>query len=197
MSFFLLFLYIYSFLTVLAYSFHAIVLVISIVLFVVLLFSFIPFLFFFFFFNVTATTEIYTSCHPLSLHDALPISPQSIGSFMSLLFSSPDGWTMIVGGNLVGLAFAALVLTVSAMSFPMLVDRPVDVGTAVATSVRAVAHNPVNMLKWGLIVAVLLLLGSIPVFIGLAVVLPWLGYATWHLYTRVVEKIGEPRRPAA
>src|SRR3546814_6671654 len=79
---------------------------------------------------------------------------------------------MIVGGNLVGLAFAALVLTVSAMSFPMLVDRPVDVGTAVATSVRAVAHNPVNMLKWGLIVAVLLLLGSIPVFIGLAVVLP-------------------------
>src|SRR3546814_16782365 len=77
------------------------------------------------------------------------------------------------------------------------VDRPVDVGTAVATSVRAVAHNPVNMLKWGLIVAVLLLLGSIPVFIGLAVVLPWLGYATWHLYTRVVEIEGEPRRPAA
>src|SRR3546814_19072954 len=53
------------------------------------------------------------------------------------------------------------------------------------------------MLKWGLIVAVLLLLGSIPVFIGLAVVLPWLGYATWHLYTRVVEIEGEPRRPAA
>src|SRR3546814_16075618 len=83
------------------------------------------------------------------------------------------------------------------MSFPMLVDRPVDVGTAVATSVRAVAHTPVNMLKWGLIVAVLLLLGSIPVFIGLAVVLPWLGYATWHLYTRVVEIAGEPHRPAA
>src|SRR3546814_17283076 len=73
MSFFLLFLYIYSFLTVLAYSFHAIVLVISIVLFVVLLFSFIPFLFSFFFFYDTAPTEIYTSCHPLSLHDALPI----------------------------------------------------------------------------------------------------------------------------
>ncbi|API60021.1 hypothetical protein BSL82_12475 [Tardibacter chloracetimidivorans] len=125
------------------------------------------------------------------------LDPQGIGSFMSLLFTTPEGWTMIVGGNLVGLAFAALVLTVSAMSFPMLVDRPVDVGTAVATSVRAVAHNPVNMLKWGLIVAVLLLLGSIPVFIGLAVVLPWLGYATWHLYTRVVEIEGEPRRPAA
>src|SRR3546814_3875663 len=69
------------------------------------------------------------------------LDPQSIGSFMSLLFTTPEGWTMIVGGNLVGLAFAALVLTVSAMSFPMLVDRPVDVGTAVATSVRAVAHN--------------------------------------------------------
>src|SRR3546814_10625531 len=66
---------------------------------------------------------------------------------MSLLFTTPEGWTMIVGGNLVGLAFAALVLTVSTMSFPMLVDRPVDVGTAVATSVRAVAHHPVNMLK--------------------------------------------------
>src|SRR3546814_2359533 len=85
---------------------------------------------------------------------------------------------MIIGGNLVGFMFAAIVLTVSAMSFPMLVDRPVDVGTAIETSVRAAAHNPVTMVKWGLIVAVLLVIGSVPMFIGLAIVLPWLGYAT-------------------
>lgn len=123
--------------------------------------------------------------------------PQSIERFVELLFTTPEGWTMIVGGNLVGFAFAALVLTVSAVSFPMLVDRPVDVGTAVETSIRATAHNPINMMKWGLIVAGLLFVGSIPIFIGLAIILPWLGYATWHLYTRIVEMEGAPRRPAA
>lgn len=122
-----------------------------------------------------------------------PLDPKSIGEFTQLLFTTSEGWTMIVGGNLVGLAFAAIVLTVSAVSFPMIVDKAVDVGTAVETSVRATARNPVSMSKWGLIVAILLFLGSIPMFIGLAIVLPWLGYATWHLYTRVVEMEGSSR----
>lgn len=125
------------------------------------------------------------------------LGPDSIGSFASLLFTTPEGWTMIVVGNLIGLIFAAGVLTVSAVSFPMMVDQHVDTGTAVETSVRAIAQNPMCMAKWGLIVAALLVIGSIPMFVGLAVVLPWLGYATWHLYTRVVEIDDEKRRTAS
>jgi uncharacterized membrane protein len=44
------------------------------------------------------------------------------------------------------------------------------------------------IIRWGFIVGVLLVLGSIPLFIGLAVVLPWLGYASWHLYTHVIDR---------
>ncbi|HEY1146386.1 MAG TPA: hypothetical protein VGE84_08615, partial [Allosphingosinicella sp.] len=70
----------------------------------------------------------------------------------------------------------------------MLVDRDIDAGRAVATSVAAFRRNKGVMLRWGAIVGVMLVLGSIPFFIGLAVVLPWLGYATWHLYTRLVDR---------
>lgn len=114
--------------------------------------------------------------------------PMSIGAFVTALFTTSEGWRMIFIGNLVGLLFAAMVLTISVVSFPLLVDRPVGALTAVETSLRAVARNPGTMLLWGVIVAVMLLIGSIPLFVGLAVVLPILGYATWHLYTRVVER---------
>ncbi len=110
----------------------------------------------------------------------------SSGDFLSRLFTTPQGWTMILVGNLTGLAFAAVALVISVVSFPMLVDRPVGPVTAIETSVRAVAKNPGAMAAWGLTVAALLALGSLPLFAGLAVVLPVLGYASWRLYTRVV-----------
>lgn len=75
---------------------------------------------------------------------------------------------------------------ISVISFPMLLDRDVGAATAVMTSVRAVMVNPVVMAAWGVIVAVLLALGSLPAFIGLAVVMPVLGHATWHLYRKLV-----------
>jgi len=75
----------------------------------------------------------------------------------------------------------------------MLVDQDTDAGTAIATSIRSVRKNPAVMARWGLIVAVLLAIASIPLFLGLAIVLPWLGYATWHLYTRLV--VRGPSRP--
>ena len=108
-------------------------------------------------------------------------------SFFREVFTTAHGWILILVGNLVGFAFALLVLTVSAISFPMLLDRSVDVGTAIHTSVRVMQHNPRELLAWGGIVAGLLALGSIPLFIGLAVTLPILGHATWHLYRRSVE----------
>jgi uncharacterized membrane protein len=85
------------------------------------------------------------------------------------------------------------VLTISVVAFPLLVDREVGAVEAVLTSVRAVAANPVIMAVWGLIVAALLVIGSLPFFFGLAVVVPVLGHSTWHLYRKVVEPDLSPR----
>lgn len=104
------------------------------------------------------------------------------------LFTTDSGWSMIVIGNLVGLGFAIITLVFSAISFPMVVDKPVGADIAVRTSIKAFRANPVTMLGWGVRIVALLVLGLIPAAIGLAIVLPWLGYATWHLYTRVVER---------
>jgi uncharacterized membrane protein len=87
----------------------------------------------------------------------------------------------------VGFVFATVVLTISVMSFPMLLDKNVDAATAVRTSVRAVLANPMTMAMWGLVVAGGLVIGSLPFLIGLAIVLPVLGHSTWHLYRKVVE----------
>lgn len=114
--------------------------------------------------------------------------PESVGDFLTALFTTPAGWGLILVGNLVGFGFAALVLTLSVASLPMLVDRDLGARAAIATSVRAVAENKGAMVRWGLLVALLLVAGSIPAFVGLAFVLPWLGYSTWHLYTRLVDR---------
>jgi len=114
-------------------------------------------------------------------------SPESIPDFLHRVFTTPEGWTLIVVGNGVGFLFAVLVLMISVVSFPLLLDRDVGAAVAILTSVRAVLRNPVTMAMWGLIVAGLLLFGSLPLFIGLALVVPVLGHSTWHLYRKVVE----------
>src|SRR3546814_6411039 len=111
--------------------------------------------------------------------------------------SDLDGWTMIAVGLGVGFLFAVIVLAISVISFPMLIDRPVSVGVAVATSLSAIAANPGTMALWGLIVAFGLVLGSIPAFLGLILVLPVLGHAPWHLYRRVVRTKTTPRPSAS
>jgi uncharacterized membrane protein len=104
------------------------------------------------------------------------------------MFTTDAGWTMVVVGMGVGFLFALLVLAISVVSFPLLLDRDVGLYTAVATSVRAVLTNPGPMAAWGLIVAGGLVLGSIPVLLGLIIVMPVLGHATWHLYRKVVPR---------
>jgi uncharacterized membrane protein len=115
-----------------------------------------------------------------------PMPPASIGAFAETVLETPAGWALIVVGCGIGFLFAVLVLSISIVSFPMLLDRDVGVGTAIRTSLRAVATNPVPLATWGLIVAGALLAGSIPLFIGLIVVLPVFGHATWHLYRALV-----------
>lgn len=113
-------------------------------------------------------------------------APLSISEFVQQVLGTPEGWNLILLGNAVGFLFALLVLTLTVVSFPMLLDRDVGVGVAVRTSVRAVIANPGTMAIWGLTVAALLLLGCLPLFVGLAVVMPLLGHATWHLYRKIV-----------
>lgn len=116
-----------------------------------------------------------------------PDAPVSAAAFARDALTTPEGWTMIGVGMAVGFLFALVVLIISVVSFPLLLDRNVGVGTAIATSVQAVRTNPGAMAMWGLIIASALLLGAIPLLVGLAVVLPVLGHATWHLYRKVVD----------
>lgn len=120
-------------------------------------------------------------------------APVSTGQFLSDLLLTTEGWNVILIGNAVGLLFAVAVLMISVVSFPLLLDRDVGAAGAMLTSVRAVLANPVPMALWGLIVGGLLLVGSLPLFLGLPVVLPVLGHATWHLYRKVVEPDPQPR----
>jgi uncharacterized membrane protein len=100
--------------------------------------------------------------------------------------ATPEGMRMILIGHAVGFVFAAIALALTVVSFPLMLDRAVDVRTAIGTSIRAVLANPVMMALWGLFVAFSLAAASLPLFVGLAVVMPVLGHATWHLYRRLV-----------
>lgn len=115
-----------------------------------------------------------------------PAPPASLGAFIRDVLTTAPGWAMIALGIGVGFLFALLVLAISVVSFPLLLDREIGVDTAVLTSIRAVFGNPMTMAAWGLIVAGGLVIGSIPFFLGLIVVMPVLGHATWHLYRQVV-----------
>jgi uncharacterized membrane protein len=120
-------------------------------------------------------------------------APASIGQFARDVFTTHAGWGLIVVGTAVGFVFAALALTMSVVSFPLLLDRDVGAAVALYTSIRVVAANPATMALWGFIVAALLVLGSLPAFLGLPIVMPILGHATWHLYRRAVEPDPNPR----
>jgi uncharacterized membrane protein len=115
-----------------------------------------------------------------------PEAPTSVTSFLGAVLATPAGWAMIVLGIGMGFLFACLSFAISVVSFPLMVDRDATLGAAIGTSLRAVRANPGPMALWGLIVATGLVLGSIPVLLGLVVVLPVLGHATWHLYRKLV-----------
>jgi uncharacterized membrane protein len=115
-----------------------------------------------------------------------PAAPVSAAAFLRDVATTGPGWTLAITGTLAGFCFALAALAVSLVSFPMMLDRHVGVPVAVATSIAVVRANPVTAAAWGLIVAAGLALGALPALIGLVVVLPVLGHATWHLYRRAV-----------
>ena len=121
-----------------------------------------------------------------------PAAPTSAATFIGDVLTTSRGWTLIAVGDLVGLAFAATALCLSVVSFPLLLDRDVGLVVAVTTSLRLARDNPQAVALWGVIVAALLVIGSLPLFAGLAIALPILGHATWRLYRRAV--VREPAR---
>jgi uncharacterized membrane protein len=112
--------------------------------------------------------------------------PASAMGFVHDVLTTRPGWALIVLGMGAGFGFAVVVLCLSLVTFPMLLDRPVNVVTAMRTSLRAAARNPGTVAAWGLLLAVAMVLGSLPALLGLAFVLPIFGHATWHLYRRMV-----------
>ena len=115
-----------------------------------------------------------------------PERPASLGALLTAAVTTPAGWVMVLVGTGVGFLLAVAVLAVSVVSFPLLLDRDVSLPVAVATSVRVARENPRVIAAWGLVVALGLAVGILPFLIGLIVVLPVLGHATWHLYRAAV-----------
>ena len=116
-----------------------------------------------------------------------PTAPESLSGFLTDVLTTSRGWALIILGNAVGFVFAMVVLSISVVSFPLLLDRNVGVAMAVDTSIKAVLASPFTMALWGLIVAVSLVFSFLFAFLGLAFMLPILAHANWHLYRKVMQ----------
>lgn len=129
---------------------------------------------------LTAAQALYESLFGSS-------TPQTLTGLINQVVNEPGGMTLLIVGTMLGALFALVTLCTTVIAFPLLLDRDVGAFVAVETSFRAVLANPVPMLAWGVIVGAGLFIGSIPLFVGLAVVIPIFGHATWHLYRKLVE----------
>jgi uncharacterized membrane protein len=139
---------------------------------------------------IAAAQAIYVSLYG-------PTAPASAQAFFAEVFSSDRGLMLIAVGCGVGFVFAALALSLTVVSFPLMLDRNVGLVPAVSASLRVTADNPLAVATWGAIVAALLFLGALPMFIGLAVVMPVLGHATWRFYRKAVERDPAHEHPAS
>jgi uncharacterized membrane protein len=146
-------------------------------------------LFFLFTLWLTSAQALYES-----LFGSAP--PQSFQGLFAQVLYEPGGMTLALVGTAIGACFALVVLCTSVIAFPLLLDRDVGAYVAVETSIRAVVHNLVPMLAWGIIVGLSLFVGALTLFVGLAVILPVLGHATWHLYRRTVASASMIRNEA-
>jgi uncharacterized membrane protein len=116
----------------------------------------------------------------------LNASFSSLREFVTLLLTTNEGFLFLAIGNLDGAALSLVLFSLTVVSFPLLLDREVDFVTAMVTSVRAVVTSPLPMIGWAALIVLLLIVSTIPYFLGLIVTLPVLGHATWHLYRRIV-----------
>lgn len=109
----------------------------------------------------------------------------NISTSAEVLFQG-RGLAMLILGTLIGAGFAAVLFGFTVIGLPLLLDREVDFVTAIIASVQAVLASPGVMTAWALLIAIWLFVGIVPGFLGLLIVLPVLGHATWHIYRRVM-----------
>lgn len=114
------------------------------------------------------------------------MSFSTLDKFFSVVLTTPQGWLFLAVGHMVGAALALLLFSITVISIPLLMEREYDFVTAMITSVKTVIASPATMLGWGVIVTLAVIAACVPFFLGLLVVLPVLGHATWHLYRRAV-----------
>jgi uncharacterized membrane protein len=126
-----------------------------------------------------------------------PAPPFSAIPFFLDVLTTGRGWMLLVLGGAIGFCFATFALCISVVSFPLMLDRDIGFIPAIAASLRVSRENPVAVALWGFIVAVTLVVGSLPLFIGLAVAMPLLGHSTWRFYRRVIERDLYVERPIA
>lgn len=109
-----------------------------------------------------------------------------IEGFINIVFTTQDGLIFLLVGHVVGAVISLILFSLTVVSCPLLLDKDVDFVTAMMTSIRAVLNSPVVMLFWGGFVVISVILSAVPAFLGLLIVLPVLGHATWHLYRRLI-----------
>jgi len=114
------------------------------------------------------------------------VSFASFDEFLTVVFTTTNGWVFLGVGHIVGAALALILFSITVVSMPLLLERDIDIVTAMITSVKVVFESPFVMLGWGAIVTLAVLMASLPFFAGLLVVLPILGHATWHIYRKAV-----------
>lgn len=110
----------------------------------------------------------------------------SVGDFLTLITTSTEGLGFLFTGTLVGAFLAFVLFSSTVIAMPLLLDRDIDFVSAMITSFKTVFQNPVPMLSWGVIVTVLAMIALLPAFMGLIIILPILGHATWHLFTKAI-----------
>lgn len=103
------------------------------------------------------------------------------------VFLTPNGLTMLAIGTAAGALFALLLYMITVLALPLLLDREVDFVTAMITSFQYVLEYPVAMLGWAAFIAAVTFAAMLPWFVGLLVVLPVLGHASWHVYDQIAD----------
>ena len=121
---------------------------------------------------------------------AIFLAESGVGSESLAAFATPEGMAMLAVGTLVGAILALAFYAVTVVSLPMLVDREVDFLTAIIASLAAFRANMAMLCVWAAVIAASLLVAMLPAFLGLLIVLPVFGHATWHLYRRIVGQVG-------
>jgi uncharacterized membrane protein len=114
----------------------------------------------------------------------------SIDAFITVVTTSSEGILFLLVGTAVGAAISFILFCTTVVAIPLLLDRDLDLITAIICSFKSVLDNLAPMIGWGIAIVALTFAALLPAFFGLLIVLPVLGHATWHLYKRVVTPAG-------